>query len=175
MIEFYPQIKQFHIFVALLSGSLFALRGGFALAGGLVDAAFAAQFVLEVAHGVGEEQLAPIQPGLRQRLIQQLAGGADEGPAGQVFLVARLLTNQHQACAQWAGAVDGLRGAGAERAGGAGLHGGVQAAQRGGRGGWRARDEGDGCGLDRRRNGTRFRGENRSKRLFIRREQLLIL
>ena len=33
MIEFYPQIKQFHIFVALLSGSLFALRGAFALAG----------------------------------------------------------------------------------------------------------------------------------------------
>jgi uncharacterized membrane protein SirB2 len=33
MIEFYPQIKAFHIFVALLSGSLFALRGGFALAG----------------------------------------------------------------------------------------------------------------------------------------------
>lgn len=33
MIEFYPQIKQFHVFVALLSGSLFALRGGFALAG----------------------------------------------------------------------------------------------------------------------------------------------
>lgn len=33
MIEFYPQIKQFHIFIALLSGSLFALRGGFALAG----------------------------------------------------------------------------------------------------------------------------------------------
>jgi uncharacterized membrane protein SirB2 len=33
MIEFYQQIRQFHIFVALLSGSLFALRGGFALAG----------------------------------------------------------------------------------------------------------------------------------------------
>lgn len=33
MIEFYPQIKQFHIFVALLSGTLFALRGAFALAG----------------------------------------------------------------------------------------------------------------------------------------------
>ncbi|RZA20235.1 MAG: hypothetical protein EOP93_06510 [Lysobacteraceae bacterium] len=33
MIEFYPQIKQFHIFVALLSGSLFAVRGAFALAG----------------------------------------------------------------------------------------------------------------------------------------------
>lgn len=33
MIEFYPQIKQFHIFVALLSGSIFALRGAFMLAG----------------------------------------------------------------------------------------------------------------------------------------------
>ena len=33
MIEFYPQIKQFHIFVALLSGSLFALRGAFLLGG----------------------------------------------------------------------------------------------------------------------------------------------
>ena len=33
MIAYYLQIKAFHIFVALLSGSLFALRGGFALAG----------------------------------------------------------------------------------------------------------------------------------------------
>jgi uncharacterized membrane protein SirB2 len=33
MIEFYPQIRQFHIFVALLSGSLFAVRGAFALGG----------------------------------------------------------------------------------------------------------------------------------------------
>jgi uncharacterized membrane protein SirB2 len=33
MIEFYPQIKHFHIMMALLSGGLFALRGGFALAG----------------------------------------------------------------------------------------------------------------------------------------------
>jgi uncharacterized membrane protein SirB2 len=32
MIEFYTQIKQFHIFVALLSGSLFALRGAFVIA-----------------------------------------------------------------------------------------------------------------------------------------------
>lgn len=33
MIEFYPQIKQFHIFVALLSGTLFAVRGASMLAG----------------------------------------------------------------------------------------------------------------------------------------------
>jgi uncharacterized membrane protein SirB2 len=33
MIEFYPQIKHVHIMLALMSGSLFALRGGFALAG----------------------------------------------------------------------------------------------------------------------------------------------
>ena len=33
MIEFYPQIKLFHMSVALLSGAIFAVRGGFALAG----------------------------------------------------------------------------------------------------------------------------------------------
>ena len=33
MIEFYPQIKQFHILLALLSGAIFALRGAFAMAG----------------------------------------------------------------------------------------------------------------------------------------------
>lgn len=33
MIEFYPQIKQFHVFIALLSGSIFAVRGAFVLAG----------------------------------------------------------------------------------------------------------------------------------------------
>ena len=33
MIEFYPQLKMFHITAALLSGALFAVRGGFALAG----------------------------------------------------------------------------------------------------------------------------------------------
>lgn len=33
MIEFYPQIKQFHVFCALLSGTLFALRGACVLAG----------------------------------------------------------------------------------------------------------------------------------------------
>ena len=33
MIEFYPQIKHAHIGLALLSGSLFALRGALLLAG----------------------------------------------------------------------------------------------------------------------------------------------
>jgi len=33
MIEFYPQIRHFHIFVALCSGTLFALRGAFVLRG----------------------------------------------------------------------------------------------------------------------------------------------
>ena len=33
MIAFYPQIKHIHIVIAVLSGSLFAVRGGFALAG----------------------------------------------------------------------------------------------------------------------------------------------
>ena len=33
MIEFYPQIKHVHIMLAVLSGSLFALRGAFAIGG----------------------------------------------------------------------------------------------------------------------------------------------
>ena len=33
MLEFYPQIKYVHILAALFSGSLFAIRGGFLLAG----------------------------------------------------------------------------------------------------------------------------------------------
>ena len=33
MIEYYLQIKQFHVFVALLSGGLFAVRGAFLLGG----------------------------------------------------------------------------------------------------------------------------------------------
>ena len=33
MIEFYLQIKHFHVFVALLSGAIFAVRGAFLLGG----------------------------------------------------------------------------------------------------------------------------------------------
>lgn len=33
MIEFYPQIKLFHMTLALLSGAIFAVRGAFVLAG----------------------------------------------------------------------------------------------------------------------------------------------
>ena len=33
MIEFYPQIRAAHIFLALLSGSVFALRGACVIAG----------------------------------------------------------------------------------------------------------------------------------------------
>lgn len=33
MIEFYPQIRHFHIAVALLSGTIFAIRGAFLLGG----------------------------------------------------------------------------------------------------------------------------------------------
>lgn len=33
MIEFYPQIRNFHIAIALLSGAIFAIRGAFLLGG----------------------------------------------------------------------------------------------------------------------------------------------
>ncbi|MEJ1095543.1 MULTISPECIES: SirB2 family protein [unclassified Pseudoxanthomonas] len=45
MIEFYPQIRQFHILVALLSGSLFALRGAFLIGGARWPQALAIRWV----------------------------------------------------------------------------------------------------------------------------------
>lgn len=45
MIEFYPQIRQFHILLALLSGSLFALRGAFLLGGARWPQALAVKWI----------------------------------------------------------------------------------------------------------------------------------
>jgi len=49
-------------------------------------------------------------PACLQRLIQQVACRADEGFAGQVFLVTRLLADQHQLCMACALPADRLRG-----------------------------------------------------------------
>ena len=70
--------------------------GGVALRRRLVDAAAAAQLEAEMLHRVGEiEPLArPAERG--QRPVEQLSGRADEGAAAQVFLVARLLADEHQ-------------------------------------------------------------------------------
>ena len=76
----------------------------FALRRCLVQAALAAQLVLEVAHGVGQIELGAVDAGLGQGLVEQLAGGADERQAGQVLAVAGLLADQHQRRPQRAGA-----------------------------------------------------------------------
>src|SRR5262249_16322003 len=63
--------------------------------GPLVQPPLAAHFVLEVLHRVGDENLGPRNPRIRQRPVENAPGGADEGLAGEVFLVAGLLADQH--------------------------------------------------------------------------------
>ena len=50
---------------------------------------------LEVLDRVGDVDARAVDPGLLQRRVEQLAGRADERPSGEVFLVARLLADEH--------------------------------------------------------------------------------
>ena len=45
---------------------------------------------------IGDVAIAAIHAGGFERLVEQGAGGADEGKAGEVFLVARLFADEHQ-------------------------------------------------------------------------------
>jgi hypothetical protein len=62
-----------------------------------VDAPLSAFFVLllEVLHDIGHIDLAAVEPRLDEGLVQQPPGGSDEGPAGQVLFMPRLLADQH--------------------------------------------------------------------------------
>src|SRR5262249_13177354 len=62
----------------------------------LVEAPLAARLVLEVLHGIGDVDVAPLDARRFQSLIEYLAGGSGEGQSGQICLVARLLADQHQ-------------------------------------------------------------------------------
>jgi hypothetical protein len=53
--------------------------------------------VLEVLHCVGDEDVRPHNAGLFQGFVQEATRGADERATRQVFLVSRLLSDQHQA------------------------------------------------------------------------------
>jgi hypothetical protein len=55
--------------------------------------------MLEMLHCVGDENLRARDLRLRQGVVEDLAGGADERLAGEVFLVAGLLAHQHQVSA----------------------------------------------------------------------------
>ena len=56
----------------------------------------AAHLMLEVLHRVGDEDLFAIDARLLQRLVEHTTGWTDEGMAIEIFIVARLLANQHQ-------------------------------------------------------------------------------
>lgn len=77
-----------------------------------VDTAFAAfgERELEVLHGVGDIRGLPVDPGLRQGFVQQLAGRADEGLAPLVLLVSGLLPDEDKPRRGCAFAEDGLGG-----------------------------------------------------------------
>ena len=59
-----------------------------------VDAPLAARDELEMLDRVGDVGGRAVDPGLGQRGVEQLPRGTDEGPAGKVLLVARLLADE---------------------------------------------------------------------------------
>ena len=64
---------------------------------------------LEVLDDVGDEGRLAIDPGLRQRLVQEPAGRAHERLALEVLVIAGLLADEHPAGRDRALAEDGLR------------------------------------------------------------------
>jgi hypothetical protein len=75
-----------------------------------MNAPFASFLKLEMFHGIGNVNARSIDASIYQRTVKQAAGGADEWPARQVFLVARLLADQHQVRGGRPLAEDRLRG-----------------------------------------------------------------
>ncbi len=61
-----------------------------------MHAPFAARLEFEMLHGIGDICLIPVQPGVVQHPVQQLSGRSNEGAAGNIFLISRLFTDNHQ-------------------------------------------------------------------------------
>lgn len=96
----------------------------FFFAGFVVEAAFGLWFEFEVLDGVGEVEFFALEAGCLEGLVEELAGGANEGASGDVFLVSGLFADDHDAGIGWAFAKDGLGGGfveGAVTAGGGGF------------------------------------------------------
>lgn len=74
-----------------------------------VEPALAALLVFEVLHRIGHISRAAVKSHLRERLIENASGGSDKGPANAVFLIARLLADQHDQRPDRAFAKYGLR------------------------------------------------------------------
>jgi len=95
-----------------------------------VDAPSAAQLELEMLDGIGDVDLAPIDAQLREGPLEELPGRADERAAAQIFLVAGLLADEHEAGPRGAFAGHRLRRLFAERAVAAAFERSAQVRQR---------------------------------------------
>src|SRR5436190_9759459 len=85
----------------------------------LVDPPLAAGLPLEVLDDVRHVDLAPVDPGFLERLVQELPRRADERLALLVLLIAGLLADEHHLRLGGALAEDGLRPGLVQRASGA--------------------------------------------------------
>ena len=53
-------------------------------------------------HRIGQIDLVRVEARAVQRLPEQSSSGSDERLAGEIFLIARLLADQHETGASWA-------------------------------------------------------------------------
>lgn|GEM_PF-5154924 len=60
-----------------------------------VETPFAAHLKLEVLNGIGHEDVASPEARILQGSIEEPTGRPNEGPAGTVFVITRLLTHKH--------------------------------------------------------------------------------
>lgn len=82
--------------------------GNFAGAGFLVDAALAARLPFEMFRHIGHIDFFAVNAGFDQGSVQKSPGRPDKGFAAQIFVVPRLLTNQHDLRARAAFAENSL-------------------------------------------------------------------
>jgi hypothetical protein len=82
----------------------------FQLARLLVDASLAAGLPLEVLDCIGDVSRLAVDRRIRQRTIEEPAGRADKRFAGEVFLIAGLLADEHDVRRLTSGTEHGLRG-----------------------------------------------------------------
>jgi hypothetical protein len=63
----------------------------------LVQAALASPLEFEMFDGIGDENLNPIKAGVSCRAVENAAGRPDEGATAQIFIIARLFPDEHDA------------------------------------------------------------------------------
>src|SRR5205085_7421156 len=82
-------------------------RGDLAFRRRLVQAARAPGGPAEMLDRIGDEGFAAIDAGLLECLVENFPGGSHERKPREVFLVARLLADEHDPAARWARARNG--------------------------------------------------------------------